>query len=449
MKLMASDQFRIVMGLGQTGISCVRYLAKKHARFAVVDSRSNPPDLAAFKTEFPRVELRLGKFDAHFLARATELIISPGVAQTEPAIQEAIGKGVRLSGDIDLFCREITAPIIAITGSNAKSTVTTLVGKMAQAAGINVGVCGNIGTPVLQMLEEPEKELYVIELSSFQLETTQALRAKVAAVLNITPDHMDRYSSFQAYHKAKHRIFRGAKNVVVNKDDPLTMPLVPSHVISLAYHTGAPDINVYGLIKEKNDVWISLGTERLLPASELKIKGHHNLMNAMAALAIGQLAGLHIPVMLKALKEFPGLKHRCQWVGSKAGVTYINDSKGTNVGATLAAIIGLGETLNEDNRLILIAGGQGKKADFSKLSTPLKRYGRGLIYMGEDGKKIADTCKGINKQAVDNMQEAVVEAAAMAMEGDIVLLSPACASFDMFGGFAERGEAFVEVVEAL
>ncbi|WP_415890426.1 UDP-N-acetylmuramoyl-L-alanine--D-glutamate ligase [Neptuniibacter sp. SY11_33] len=449
MSLIASDKLKVVIGLGQTGLACARYLAAKGERFVVVDSRENPPGMDELSTELPDVKLICGPFDAELLSGASELILSPGVAQSDPAIQTAVKAGAKLSGDIDLFCNEISAPIVAITGSNAKSTVTTLVGEMAVAAGLNVGVCGNIGTPVLEMLNEPEKDLYVIELSSFQLETTNDLRAAVATVLNISPDHLDRYDSMQGYYQAKHRIFRGAKKVVVNRDDALTMPLMPSGVDQLAYHLGKPDLKVFGLTEEKGETWLAVGLDKLIPVSELKIRGSHNMANALSALALGQSVGLPMDAMLKALKNFAGLKHRCQWVAEKAGIEYYNDSKGTNVGATVAALNGLGKTLSADQRIVLIAGGVGKGAEFSELAEPMKQFARALIYIGEDGSRLADSCENVIKESADDMQAAVAKAQAQAKEGDIVLLSPACASFDMFSGFPARGDAFIDAVEAL
>ncbi|WP_067862407.1 UDP-N-acetylmuramoyl-L-alanine--D-glutamate ligase [Neptuniibacter marinus] len=450
MGLIASDNFKIVIGLGQTGLACARFLATKGTSFSVVDSRENPPGADELKHEFPDVDLRCGPFDSEYLKRATELILSPGVTQKEPAIQAAVSQGVQLSGDIDLFCREVKAPIIAITGSNAKSTVTTLVGEMAKAAGLDVGVCGNIGTPVLEMLGQPEKGLYVLELSSFQLETTHELRAEVATVLNVTPDHLDRYDNqIQGYYQAKHRIFRGAKHVVINRDDALTAPLLSKNVVTHSYGLDKPDIKAFGLLEEQGEHWLSLGFEKLLPVSELKIRGSHNIANALASMAIGHAAGLPMEAMVKALKAFSGLKHRCQWVSDKNGISYFNDSKGTNVGATVAALVGLGETLSGSQKLVLIAGGVGKGADFSDLASPLQRFGRGLVYLGEDGERLAAACGNLEKVAAISMTDAVEKAADLAELGDIVLLSPACASFDMFSGFPARGDAFVDAVAVL
>ncbi|MGB0466951.1 MAG: UDP-N-acetylmuramoyl-L-alanine--D-glutamate ligase [Pontibacterium sp.] len=449
MSLIASDNKRIIIGLGATGLSCARYLTRKGLPFAVVDTRDQPAGLDAFKDEFPGVDVRCGEPDADYLATARELIVSPGVPVNQPAIQSAVKAGVQLSGDIDLFCREVSAPIIAITGSNAKSTVTTLVGEMALAAGINTGIGGNLGIPVLDMLAEGEKALYVLELSSFQLETTHELRAEVATVLNVSPDHLDRYTGMQAYYQAKHRVFRGCRKVVINRDDALTSPLLPKGVESWGFHLGRPDLKVFGLIEEAGETWLALGHKKLLPASALKIRGQHNVANALAALALGSAAGLPLQPMLSTLSSFGGLKHRCQWVADREGVSYFNDSKGTNVGATVAAINGLGATLPEGAAIVLIAGGVGKGAEFTELSAPLNTFGRAAVLIGEAAPEIRTAVEGIRVMDATGMSDAVNKAAALAKSGDIVLLSPACASFDMFRNFNERGDLFIAEVEAL
>ncbi|MEH6578778.1 MAG: UDP-N-acetylmuramoyl-L-alanine--D-glutamate ligase [Amphritea sp.] len=450
MSLIATDQLRIVIGLGQTGLSCARYLARKGLPFVLVDTRETPPNLEQIKTDFPNVELYCGPLDAELLSRASELLLSPGVAKDQPAIQQAVTAGARLSGDIDLFCHEVSAPIVAITGSNAKSTVTTLVGQMAIDAGLQTGVGGNLGTPVLDMLIDGEQQLYVLELSSFQLETVNDLRAEVATVLNISPDHLDRYAnSLPLYYQAKHRIFRGTKQVVVNRDDALTAPLINSDVRRVDYGLNRPDLNQYGLLDEDGEQYLARGRNKLLPIKQLKMRGQHNVANALAALALGEAVNLPMASMLETLQQFAGLKHRCQWVIDKAQVSYFNDSKGTNVGATVAALNGLGATLDSDSKIILIAGGVGKGAEFGDLNQPLTNYGRALVLIGEDGPQIASAVSSVQAQYAVDMSDAVQQAKKLARSGDIVLLSPACASFDMFSGFPARGDAFIEAVEAL
>ncbi|WP_027911177.1 UDP-N-acetylmuramoyl-L-alanine--D-glutamate ligase [Pseudomonas sp. URMO17WK12:I4] len=447
MSLIASDQFRIVVGLGKSGMSLVRYLARQGVRFAVVDTRANPPELSTLREQFPQVEVRCGELDVEFLSRASELLISPGLAVATPALQEAAKRGVKLSGDIDLFARAAKAPIVAITGSNAKSTVTTLVGEMAAAAGRKVAVGGNLGTPALDLLAD-DVELYVIELSSFQLETTELLNAEVATCLNVSEDHMDRYADLPAYHLAKHRIFRGARQVVVNRDDPLSRPMIADQVPCWSFGLGKPDFKRFGLLEENGEKYLAYQFDALLPVRELKVRGAHNQSNALAALALGHAVGLPMAAMLETLKQFTGLAHRCQWVGERAGVSYYDDSKATNVGAALAAIEGLGADIA--GKLVLIAGGDGKGADFSSLRKPVAAHCRAVVLLGRDAEKLAAVLEGaVDIIRVDTLQAAVEQAAAIAQSGDAVLLSPACASLDMFKNFEERGRLFAQAVEEL
>ncbi|PZP23583.1 UDP-N-acetylmuramoyl-L-alanine--D-glutamate ligase [Pseudomonas kuykendallii] len=447
MSLIASDQFRIVVGLGKSGMSLVRFLARQGVPFAVADTRANPPELATLQAEYPQVQVRCGELEVDFLCRAQELYVSPGLALATPALQAAKARGVSLSGDIQLFARHAKAPIVAITGSNAKSTVTTLVGEMAAAAGKRVAVGGNLGQPALDLLDDAV-ELYVIELSSFQLETTEQLNAEVATCLNVSEDHMDRYSGLPAYHLAKHRIFRGARQVVVNRDDPLSRPLVADDLPRLTFGLGKPDIRGFGLIEHDGEKWLAFQFEPLLPASALKIRGAHNQSNALAALALGHAVGLPMDSMLAALKAFGGLAHRCQWVGERAGVNYYDDSKATNVGAALAAIEGLGADI--DGKLVLIAGGDGKGADFSALRAPVQRFCRAVVLLGRDAERLgAALGEGVPQVRVGSLDEAVRRCAELALPGDAVLLSPACASLDMFKNFEERGRLFAQAVGGL
>ncbi|GAA4648573.1 UDP-N-acetylmuramoyl-L-alanine--D-glutamate ligase [Kistimonas scapharcae] len=446
-QLIGSDKRRIIIGLGKTGVACARYLAARQLPFSVVDSRESPPGLDAFRQEFPDVTVITGSFDAELLACADELIVSPGVSLKEAAIAAAIAVGVEVVGDIELFCRDAAAPVIAITGSNGKSTVTTLVGLMAEAAGINVGVGGNIGVPVLELLENGGKSLYVLELSSFQLETTYSLRAQVAVMLNLTPDHMDRYSSVADYHQAKQVIYRGCQSAVYNRDDALSYPLVPDSVPQIAFTLKEPDLNQFGLRHEQGQTWLAHGFECLMPVSEIRIRGRHNHANALAALAIGHQAGFPLPAMLEVLRTFPGLAHRCQWVSEKDGVSWFNDSKATNTGAAIAAIEGLGADI--EGKLVLIAGGDGKGADFSELCDPVNQYVKAVIAIGADGPRLAECLNGSTTlYAAESMYDAVTMAGEIAEAGDAVLLAPACASFDMFRSFEERGEVFAHLVEA-
>lgn len=462
MGLIATDKPRVIVGLGATGLSCARFLRKLRVPFVIADSRDIPPNLAVVRTEMPDVQLMLGAFtDDQFLG-AGELIVSPGIALEEPAIARARASGVAVCGDIDLFVRMLDlraaaqqkqpAPLIAITGSNGKSTVTTLVGEMAKAAGMNVGVGGNLGTPALDLLHD-DIDLYVLELSSFQLERAQPLNPLVATVLNVSPDHQDRHPTLVSYHGAKHRVFRGAQQVVINRADPLTIPLVPDAVIKWSFGLDAPDFKAFG-VRDGSDAsgraeqFLAFERELLMPVRALKIVGQHNIANALAALALGHAVGLPMPAMLQALREFPGLPHRCQLVGERNGVRFYNDSKGTNVGATVAAIEGLCAT--DDDRVVLIAGGVGKGAEFEALAPVLSRCGRGVVLIGEAAAAIAAAVGAHAPQLrAESMEEAVTLAAALAQPGDKILLSPACASFDMFDNYAHRGDVFVAAVAAL
>nr|WP_276583358.1 UDP-N-acetylmuramoyl-L-alanine--D-glutamate ligase [Pseudomonas sp. RIT-PI-S] len=445
--MIASDQFRIVVGLGKSGMSLVRFLAKQGVAFAVADTRENPPELATLKRDFPQVEVRCGALDTEFLCRASELYVSPGLAVSTPALAEAAARGVKLSGDIDLFARHAKAPIVAITGSNAKSTVTTLVGGMAQAAGKRVAVGGNLGTPALDLLAD-DVELYAMELSSFQLETTHQLKAEVATVLNLSEDHMDRYSGMPAYHLAKHRIFRGARQVVVNRQDALTRPLLRDDMRVGSFGLDAPDLHAFGIRQQGAAKYLAFGQDLLLPVNELKIRGAHNQANALAALALGHAVGLPLAPMLQALRDFTGLAHRCQWLRERNGVAWYDDSKATNVGAALAAIQGLGSDI--EGKLVLVAGGDGKGADFADLRAPVSRYCRAVVLIGRDAGRVAQALdETVAKVQVASLDEAVERCAELAQAGDAVLLSPACASLDMFRNYEERGRLFAQAVEAL
>ena len=447
MSLIVSDRFRIIVGLGKSGMSLVRFLANRGIAFAVADTRENPPELATLRRDYPQVEVRCGELDVEFLCRADELYVSPGLALATPALQQAQARGVKLSGDIELFARNAKAPIIAITGSNAKSTVTTLVGDMAVAAGKRVAVGGNLGTPALDLLSD-DVELYVMELSSFQLETTHQLDAEVATVLNVSEDHMDRYSGLPAYHLAKHRIFRGARQVVVNRQDALSRPLIGEDTPRWTFGLNTPDFRGFGLREENGEKYLAFQFDLLMPVRELKIRGAHNQANALAALALGYAAGLPLAPMLAALREFAGLEHRCQWVREHAGVQYYNDSKATNVGAALAAIEGLGADI--DGKLVLIAGGDGKGADFSGLRAPVAAHCRAVVLLGRDAAAIAEVLgESVPLVRVATLDEAVERSAELAQPGDAVLLSPACASLDMFKNYEERGHLFAQAVERL
>lgn len=442
--VIAKSRMTAVVGLGLTGVSVARYLASRGERFIMLDTRTAPASLAAFRSEFPDVGVELGPLQTQTLTQVDEIVLSPGVALSEPALQQAQAAGVSIIGDISLFLRENTAPVVAITGSNAKSTVTTLVGEMAARAGIDVAVGGNIGTPVLELLNGPAKQLVVLELSSFQLETIAKLNAAVATILNVSEDHMDRYATMQDYYLAKQRIYFGAKTVVTNRADALTVPPLAVGVKPMSFGLDKPDRGGFGLLLQDGREYLAYEFKALMPADEVRMPGRHNIENALAALALGQAVDLPMAAMLQTLREFEGLPHRCQWVAELAGVAWYNDSKGTNVGATLAALQGLA---NSRGKTVLIAGGVGKGADFAPLAPALRRL-RGLVLMGEDAAKIAAVAQGIPVVMAADMTDAVTQAAALAEPGDVVLLSPACASLDMFKNYQHRGDVFVAAVKA-
>lgn len=448
--MVTASDFYIVVGLGKSGLSLVRYLASQGVPFAVVDTRSNPPELDRFKEEYPAIEVRCGELDVEFLCRAKVLFVSPGVDLKTDALQRAVEQGVVLSGDIDLFSQIAKAPIIAITGSNGKSTVTTLVGEMAKAAGKKVAVGGNLGKPALELLDDAV-ELYVLELSSFQLESCKKLGAEVATVLNISEDHMDRYVDIADYASAKYRIFLGAKQVVINLDDPLsTADNIDKLIPHWTFTTQAISNDDKGFALQVVDgiEHIVFNGQALIALDKLKIKGRHNYANAMASLALGHAVGLPFAVMLEALVQFKGLDHRCEWVAEKAGVAYYNDSKATNIGAALAAIEGIGRDIK--GKLVLILGGDGKGADFSTLTQPIEQYCRAVVLLGRDATIIEQSLLDSTKRVhVNSIEQAAKMSSELAEAGDAVLLAPACASLDMFKDFGERGYLFMQAVKEL
>lgn len=439
------NDLKVVVGLGKTGMSCIRYLAAQGCNLAVIDSRQKPPELDILKQNFPDIPVFLGSFDHNILCQATELIVSPGVAIQEPAIAVQIDQNKPVIGDIELFVRSTNTPIVAITGTNGKSTVVSLVGAMAKNAGINVKVGGNLGTPSLDLLDNAA-ELYVLELSSFQLETTYSLKSAAATILNISPDHLDRYPSLAEYLVAKQRIYLGCSAAIVNADDQVCYDHLnlPKTLISFGLNPNLnPDFGLAnGFLNYRND--------HLLAINELRIKGLHQIANALAALALGSAINLPMAAMLETLRTFSGLPHRCQWVITINGVDWFNDSKGTNVGATKAAIEGLGGSIKKQGKVVLIAGGIGKDADFSPLQTAVAEFVKTVILIGRDAKIIETALHGAAKTIhATSMQDAIELAGAEAAPGDAVLLSPACASFDMFNNFEHRGEVFMQLVKKL
>jgi len=416
--MLNSDHLHVVIGLGKTGCSCLQYLLSKNIPVAVTDSRF------------------ASGFDEALIRKADVIVLSPGISKKEPIIAEQLSRGVPVIGDIELFAEAVDAPVIAITGSNGKSTVTTLLGEMAKQAGLDVRVGGNLGTPVLDLLTEPGGDLFILELSSFQLETTESLKPLAATILNISADHMDRYDSIQEYIAAKHRIYTHANVAILNADDANTFPLNHQKIIS--FGLGNADFRVF-------ENHLMHGNEKIISTNELALKGKHNWQNALAALALGSVANIPLDSMLQVLKTFAGIPHRCQWVAKFDDIDWVNDSKATNVGAAKAAIEGLGEVTS--GKLVLIAGGQAKDKNFDFLQQPVKENVRTAILIGQDAASLMESLSPYtNCLLADDINHAVSLAKKEAKPGDAVLLSPACASFDMFKNFEHRGQAFIKAV---
>ena len=438
----------VIAGLGRTGLSCARYLHERGWRLAVTDTRAEPPQLDELRALDPDIPVHTGRLDTALLDEAVCVVASPGLALDQPFFVEARRRGLEIFGDIELFARAVDAPVAGITGTNGKSTVTTLVGRMAARGGIDAQVGGNLGEPALDLLGAAERAatppgLYVLELSSFQLETTQSLDLKAAAVLNVSADHLDRYSSLEAYALAKARIFERCDTAVVNLDDPLVarMPGAGQRVLGFSVR-GAPGADY--TVQDRGGPWLARRAEPVLPMSALRVQGLHNVANALAALALGEALEVPLPAMLAELAEFPGLPHRTQWVAEIAGVRYVDDSKGTNVGATLAAVNGLA------GPLVIIAGGEGKSQDFTPLAPAFRGKVRRAVLIGRDAGRLAAALEGVcPTEQCGTMEEAVRAASRAASAGDTVLLSPACASLDMFRDYAHRGEEFARAVKEL
>lgn len=449
MSLIGSDRVRAVVGLGATGLSCVRFLASKGIEFYVVDSRDNPPGLEQAKEYCPEARIFAGDLNILETLGVTELFVSPGIPLSTPVLSRLAEQGVAMRGDIDLFCDYVDAPFVAITGSNAKSTVTTLVALLLQACGKNAKAGGNLGLPALDLLEA-NTDFYVLELSSFQLETTPALKADLACLLNVSEDHMDRYKDLYEYQRVKQRVYRGCKAAVCNKQDILTAPLLPEGVPVRAFTTKSPDLKEFGLLKDGEGAWLCRGVERLYHTSDIALKGAHNYANILASLAMLELLGVDVKSagVAQVLKTFCGLPHRCQTVRVHDKVTYVNDSKGTNVGATLAALQGLGTSHRKN--ILLIAGGEGKGADFKALAKPMTDFVRVVYLFGKDAARIADVVpKGTEVKLFESLDQIVSSVDQDSQEGDIVLFSPACASLDMYKNYEARGDHFAQLVNAL
>jgi UDP-N-acetylmuramoylalanine--D-glutamate ligase len=432
----------LVVGLGLTGISCVRHLVARGYDVTVADTREQPPKLEELRHEFPRVAAHTGGLPAALFEDPGLLVVSPGVSVREAGIARAVERGAEVAGDIELFAREATAPVIAVTGANGKSTVTALAGEMCRQAGLRTAVGGNIGVPALSLLASPEPDVYVLELSSFQLETTASLNARAATVLNITPDHMDRYRDIDEYAGAKARIFRGNGTMVLNTDDPRVMRLREPGRRVVGFGLGRPlAAQDYGLDEVNGETWLVHGKQPLMPARDVPLAGRHNLANVLAAMALAEAVGVALDAACDAVRAFKGLKHRTELVAEQRSVRWYDDSKGTNVGATVAALNGM------TSPVILIAGGDGKGQDFSGLKPACARHARAVVLIGRDAPQIeAALGQAVPVHHAQDMHDAVRIARGLAQAGDVVLLSPACASFDMFRNYEHRAEVFCAAV---
>ncbi|MDT8311681.1 MAG: UDP-N-acetylmuramoyl-L-alanine--D-glutamate ligase [Methylophaga sp.] len=436
----------VIVGLGQTGLSCAQFLCGKGAAVAVMDTRKLPPALHTLQQDHPEVLVHTGSLSVEWLQHADQIILSPGVDPRLPELQAAASAGIEMIGDIELFARYADAPVIAITGSNGKSTVTTLISLMAKFAGHKVATGGNIGTPALDLLDETPVDFYVLELSSFQLETVNSLNAFAAVVLNISPDHLDRYNSVGDYQQAKQRIYQGNGVMVINRDDPIVAAMADPNRQTIGFGLKQHDEQDFVVRLIDGQSWLCEGQYELMPVKDMKIAGQHNIANALAALTLGSVMGLPMHTMLSALREFKGLPHRCRLVRERRGVRWYNDSKATNVGATIAAIEGFAD----NGEMILILGGVGKGQDFAALTPVLKAHVYATILIGEAADEIAAIVPStVITETVDSIKSAVNLAAHLAKEGMQILLSPACASFDMFLSYVDRGQQFEQAVREL
>ena len=439
----------VILGIGITGLSCARFLHRHQISFAVNDSRAMPISPGDFKQQFADNTLVLGHWEQALIAQADILIVSPGINMAEPAIRNTMAKSCDVIGDIELFCRLSNTPILAVTGSNGKSTVVSMLNYLGNALGYRVQLGGNIGLPVLDQIDQEVADFIVLELSSFQLETIKSMKALAATVLNLSDDHLDRHKTLENYGAIKQSIYQHCTYALYNRDDKATLPKACySDSQHLSFGSEPAQNGDFGLAEHQGISHLMLGEQPLCSLAELPLQGLHNALNYLAVLALGKCAGWDLKAMLASLMTFKGLAHRCEVIETNDGIRWINDSKATNVGATLAAIEGLAPTL-PTNKLILIAGGDGKGADFSPLSQALSQQVDYLITLGKDGRAIAALrlpSQADKTSHVDSLAAAVTLAKTQAKAGDMVLLSPACASLDMFANYVERGVVFITSV---
>ncbi|EGA67767.1 UDP-N-acetylmuramoyl-L-alanine--D-glutamate ligase [Vibrio brasiliensis] len=427
----------VVVGLGITGLSVVKHLATRDKKLdiRVIDTRENPPG----SEQLPQgIALHSGSWNLSWLLDADLVVANPGIALATPEIQQVLAANIPVVGDIELFAWQVDKPVIAITGSNGKSTVTDWTGQVAKATGLKVGVGGNIGVPALDLLTL-DADLYVLELSSFQLETTSSLAPKAAAFLNLTEDHMDRYQGMEDYRQAKLRIFDHAQSCIVNAEDKQTYPDQNNkHLVEFSL----TDSTQFSVIDCDGIEYLAMNGKQIIPAAELSLVGRHNVANALVVLALLSQVGVDIEKGLDALKSYNGLTHRCQVVADNRGIKWVNDSKATNVASTMAALAGL----ELAGTLYLLVGGMGKGADFSQLAPVLDKLDLQLCCFGEDGDQFMSLHP--SAQRFSSMEEIIQWLSPKVTAGDMVLLSPACASFDQFSNFMARGDAFTELAKA-
>jgi len=444
-----TDKNIVILGAGLTGLSCVRYLKENGLKCSVNDSRDNPIAIDDFEQEFPNTPLLLGNWHAALIASADILLVSPGIDTSIAAIADVISENCIVAGDVELYCQNHTTPILAVTGSNGKSTVVSLLAFIGQKLGKKVELGGNIGVPVLEQSQKP-LDCLVLELSSFQLETIRSMSAIAATVLNVSDDHLDRHKTLENYALIKQSIYQGCQTAVVNRDDINTHVLLAG-LRTISFGIGAAKAGHFGVEVIDGQSQLMFGNTPLIAVSKLPIAGLHNAMNCLAVLALGYSAGWPLAGMLEHLVKFKGLAHRCQLISTYKSVQWINDSKATNVGATLAAIEGLAATMPPDNNLYVIAGGDGKGADFTPLQEVIAKHVAQVYTLGKDGDEIGLVVKSAQtpNSNVTSIEQAVSTLENIVQPGDVVLLSPACASIDMFKNFAQRGDVFVTAVNKL
>lgn len=446
---MPKQPFSVVLGLGATGLSLLRHLHALGHRLVAMDTRVQPPEVERVRRELPDVQVITGGFEPKLVLAAALVAVSPGIPADEALLVQARDLGIDVAGDIELFARKATGPVAAVTGTNGKSTVTSLLGAILLSADRAVAVGGNLGTPALDLIEAAPADGYVLELSSFQLDLTSSLTPACAAILNVSVDHLDRYGTIAAYAASKQRIYRGAGVAVFSGDDPLTAPGDDFTGERVEVFGGpAPTAQGWGIEQGADGRRWLMGRGRpLLPVTDLPVAGRHNERNVLFALAMAAALGVEPEAAFDAVRAFQPLPHRCTPAGCIGGVRFIDDSKATNVGACVAAIDGLDEARRN---LVVIAGGMGKGADFSALKEPFARCVKAAVLIGVDAPLIAAALEGqCRLEAAADMETAVATAAALAEPGDTVLLAPACASFDMFESFSDRGQRFVAAVRRL